>query len=329
MFRLAWRKIHHPCLALLLFSCVWALPGCGKSETPARRDGKLAVAVSIIPQIQLVERIGGDLVDVVSVVQPGESPETFQPSDAAVTTVMQSAVFFRIGLPFERGAWFHALERSGVKVVDTRAGIKLRPIEAHHHDDEAGHDDHAHAGHDHDHDHDHDHGAHQGHDDGLDPHIWVAPTLLMQQARTIAAALGELEPQHAATYQANLEKLLAELTALDADLKALLAPVRGKTFFVFHPAWGYLADAYGLTQQPIERSGKNPSDAELTKLQQQAGTLQVRTIFVQPQNAGPGAQAVAKTVGAQVKSLDPLAPDVLSNLRQVGQSLAAALKDQP
>lgn len=327
MFGLAWRKIFNACLPLLLFSCVWTLSGCGKAETPARRDGKLAVAVSIIPQIQLVERLGGDLVDVVSVVQPGESPETFQPSDAAVTTVMQSAVFFRIGLPFERGAWFKALKNSPVKVVDTRMGIKLRPIEAHHHDDEAGHDDHAHAGHDHDHDHAHD--AHHEHDDELDPHIWVAPTLLMQQARTIAAALCELEPQHAATYQANLEKLLADLTALDAELKALLAPVRGKTFFVFHPAWGYLADAYGLTQQPIERSGKNPSDAELTKLQQLAGTLQVRTIFVQPQNAGPGARAVAQTIGAQVKSLDPLAADVLTNLRQVGQSLAEALKDQP
>ena len=90
-----------------------------------------------------------------------------------------------------------------------------------------------------------------------------------------------------------------------------LVPLRGASVYVYHPSWGYFCDAYGLHQHAIEVEGKDPSDAELTALQAQARRERVKVIFVQPQIAGRSAQAIAKSLGAEVRTLDPLARDVM------------------
>jgi len=298
----------------VLIACI--LGGCGKVE-PARRNGKLAVAVSIVPQAWLTQQIGGDLVDVFVVVQPGEGPETFQPTDAQVSRVMQSAVFFRLGLPFERGAWFDAIQKSrSLRVEDTSAGIKRRKMEAHAH----------HDGHDHGH---HDHHHHHGHEEhNLDPHVWTTPKLLSHQAKRIATVLAQLDPDNAQTYQDNLASLEASLDETDAQIRETLKPFSGKSFFIFHPSWGYFADEYGLTQVAIETEGKNPSDADLTRLQKQARESGIRVVFVQPQNAGPGADAIAKAVNGEVQTIDPLAENVLENMQHVAGLIADSYKSQ-
>jgi zinc transport system substrate-binding protein len=102
--------------------------------------------------------------------------------------------------------------------------------------------------------------------------------------------------------------------------------LRGKTFFVFHPAWGYFADEYGLKQVAIEQEGKEPSDEEATALQRSARQQGVKVVFVQPQIASRGAEAVARAIGARVEVLDPLAPDVLDNLVRAARAIAASYK---
>ena len=175
-------------LGLFLF-----LAGCSDTPEP-NGDGRLAVSVSIAPQAWLVEEIGGEHVDVSVLVKAGESPATFQPSDAEVSRVTRSKLYFRIGVPFENGPWFEALASSrGPRVVDARQGIELRSIEGHSHDD-------------------HDHGSESG-----DPHIWLSPPLLQIQARTIAVALTEQDPAHREEYAARLATLEERLAALDRE----------------------------------------------------------------------------------------------------------------
>ena len=292
--------------ALLAVAVLTVTTGCGQSDPTSSTgapNGKLRVAVSIVPQAWLVEQIGGARVEVLTLVQPGDSPATYQPSDAQISQLMRAAVFFRIGVPFENGPWFAAV--SGTKtldVVDMRRGIKLRRVTA------PDHDDHGH-----------------GHD-GDDPHIWLSPPLLKQQAQTVADALCRLDPDHAGTYRANLIAAKTVLEVTDRAVRERLAPLAGRAFLVFHPSWGYFADAYGLEQVAIEVDGKAPSDHELTAVVTAARRHGVKVIFVQPQIAGSAARAVARLIGGRVEQLDPLAADVPANLLRVADVLAESYR---
>ncbi|NLJ26506.1 MAG: zinc ABC transporter solute-binding protein, partial [Deltaproteobacteria bacterium] len=97
-------------------------------------------------------------------------------------------------------------------------------------------------------------------------------------------------------------------------------------FMVFHPAWGYFANAYGLKQIPIEVEGKEPKAADLKRLIEYAQAQKVKTIFVQPQYSDAIARTIAASIGATVVPADPLAPDWAANLLQMGEKFKAALK---
>ena len=286
-----------------------ALTACAAppQENESASEHTLRIATSIPPQAHLIETIGRGHVHVIALLKPGDDPHTFQPSDRQVSDVMRARVYFRTGVALEYGPWMRALASSGLRVVDLREGVALREIAAgHHNNDENKHGDHAVA--------------------GKDPHIWLAPRLLKTQAETIARTLGELDPDHAAKYEANLARLLEKIDAADAEIRRTLAPLAGRRVYVSHPAWGYFCRAYGLQQEAIERGGRQPSDHELTRLLEKARDDGVKTIFVHSQVAGRPARLVARAIGAdvQVHVIDPLAEDVLVNLIAVARAFADA-----
>ncbi len=304
----------------IVWGCLMAtlppLVGCRPAaRTESASDKPLDVAVSIAPQAWLVRKIGGPHADVLTLVQPADNPHSFQPTDAQVSRLMRAAVYFRIGMPMENGPWFRAIETSGkITIVDMREGITLRPMEkhAHHEADEQAEESHPDA---------HEH-------EGADPHIWLSPPLLKVQARTVAETLSRADPDHKADYQRNLAAVQQELDQLDAHIRAELATVQEKTFVVFHPAWGYFADAYGLKQTAVEIEGKQPTDAELTHLQREVKQLGTKAIFVQPQITGQAAGAIAAAVGARLETLDPQAEDVPQCLLHAAKAIAESYSEQ-
>lgn len=285
----------------LLLVMALLLAACGGD--PAPEDGRLRVAVSVPPQGWLVERIGGDAVAVQVLVPPGASPHSHQLSDRDLAELMRCRVYFRTGVPFERGAWFDAVDGDrGPRVIDLRHGL----IEI----DDGEHE------HDHDHDHHHDH--------GVDPHIWLDPRMLMAQAAGIRDVLAAVEPTAADGFRSRAATVIAELEGLDAELGAQLAPFRDRAFAVYHPAWTRFAAAYDLRQLAIERANGSPSDAELTTLQRSLREEGITTLFVQPQIHGAAAASLAEILGLRVRSLDPLAADPVTNLRTVVAELVAS-----
>jgi zinc transport system substrate-binding protein len=168
--------------------------------------------------------------------------------------------------------------------------------------------------------------GHQDHHGELDPHIWLSPTLVMIQARTILNAFVEIDPDHRAMYAANTKEFVSKLAALDADLKKILAGKKGFQFLVFHPSWGYFARSYGLQQVPIEIEGKDPKPAQLKALIEHAKKKHINVIFVQPQFSSRSAELVANEIGGRVIFADPLASDWSGNLREVAQKFKVALK---
>jgi zinc transport system substrate-binding protein len=143
---------------------------------------------------------------------------------------------------------------------------------------------------------------------------------------SIRDELTKLAPAHAEAFARNHDAFVAELQALDRELHVLLDPLPNRRFLVFHPAWGYFADAYGLTQVPIEREGKEPGARALVALIDQAKREHINVVFVQPQFNRRSAAQVARAIGGVVVAVDPLAADYVDNLRRVGREIAQALQ---
>jgi zinc transport system substrate-binding protein len=177
----------------------------------------------------------------------------------------------------------------------------------------------------------HHRGAGEAHDapessDGLDPHVWISAPLLTAQAANVAAALSRADPAGAGDYAARRDALVAELRGLHAELLRTLAPYKGRAFLVFHPAFGYFADDYGLRQEAVEVEGKAPTPRQLTELIRRAKAVNARVVFVHPQFDPKSAEAVAAALGGVTAPLDPLATDGPANLRRMGAAIRDALE---
>ena len=299
--------------ALLLTSLCLAPAAWAQTQAP------ISTFVSILPQKQMLERVGGNLVRVSVLVQPGQSPHSYEPTPKQMVELAQAQMYFRVGVAFEN-VWIKKIQQAHPKllIADTRKGIKLRSMTpaAHLPSDDHDHDHKNHKGHD----------AHHHHDGELDPHIWTTPLLVKQQALNMRDALIKHSPQHKTQFEAGYKAYAAELDQLHAELNSMLGNTTHKRFMVFHPVWGYLADAYGLKEMAIEVEGKEPSPKTLALIINQAKQDRIRLVFVQPQFSKTAAEQVAKAINGQVATIDPLAEDVLSNLRLVGATLAQALK---
>lgn len=159
-----------------------------------------------------------------------------------------------------------------------------------------------------------------------DPHVWTSPPLVKQQAATVRDTLVALRPAERARFEAGFAGYAAELDALDAELRRVLSGKAQRRFMVFHPAWGYLASAYGLEQIPIEIEGKEPSPQALARIIDRAKVEGIRVVFVQKQFSRTAAEQVARAIGGEVVAIDPLAEDFVGNTRQVARALASALR---
>ncbi len=316
------------------------LSACGDSRS-TRTDpdpgGKLRVMVSVPPQADFVRRVGGEHVVVDVLVGDGQDPHTFSPAPAQMKALSRAQIFFTVGMPFEAPLAAKIAEANRtITLVDTSSGIEKIALECEHpHHGEAGDhpepdagDEPEHGGDDHDHEEGHhDHGEEHHHED--DPHIWLAPNLIKIQARHIADALSAAAPAHRSDFEENLSTFSAELDTLHAELAEKTKPFIGETFFVFHPAFGYFGHTYGIEQAAIEVGGNSPTPKELAAFIADAKEKDVKVLFVQPQFDSRSAEVVAGQLGAGVVSLDPLAPDVLANLRAIADAITAGLGGAP
>jgi zinc transport system substrate-binding protein len=267
------------------------------------------VLASLVPQETLARRVGGDLVTVQVMVAPGRDPHSFEPTPRRIAEVSSADLYWRIGVPFE-AAWLPRIlaTNPALKVLDARDGVRLIPSEPHAPQEAHGEGDQDHA-----------HGGSPG---GADPHIWTSPPIAKSMAAGLRDALSALRPGDAAVFAANYERLAAELDALDAGLRARLAPLSERRFLVFHPAWGYFAETYGLEQVPIERRGKEPGARSLAQTIDLARAAGIRVVLTQPQSNPRPAEQVASAIGARVATVDPLGADYFGTLRRLAGLIA-------
>jgi zinc transport system substrate-binding protein len=283
---------------------------------PSHAKDKPLVFVSILPQKYFVEQIGKDLVDVEVMVLPGANPAIYEPKPVQMTAISKANVYFSIGMPFEN-VWLKKISSANpnMTVVPTDHGTKKLPMTSHHHNDEKeNHKETTHRA--------------MGSDrhNGLDPHIWLSPPMVMMQARMILTALQEIDPVHRPSYEANYQAFIIEILKLDAKLRRIFIDRQGLKFMVFHPSWGYFAHTYGLEQIPIEIEGKEPKPAQLAKLIKHARKENIKAIFVQPQFSTKHASQIAKAINGKVIVTDPLAANWPENLSFVASQINESMK---
>ncbi len=312
----------HNIIFTVLFVAIF-LSACSQPAAPAGQSAdRMTVSVSILPQKYFVERIAGDLAEVNVMVGPGDSPHSYEPKASQMTALSKSDLYFSIGVEFEH-AWMDRISSANpdMTIIDLAQEIALLPAVEHHHEgEELDHDDEDADHNDEDLDHEEDE-----HEDEMDPHVWTSPANGAVLARTIADALIESDPEHTDTYRQNLEVLLKDITQLQSEINTAFEDLTTRKFMVFHPAWGYFAQEFGLEQIPVEVAGSEPSAAELTGLLSEAKDENITVIFAQPEFSTRSADYIASEIGGRVILISPLAEDWLNNLRMVAQTFAEEL----
>lgn len=267
----------------------------------------LEVFVSIPPQKWICDQLGGELIRTHILVDKGRDPHTFEPTPQQMTALTQAKLYFTLDLEFEEQI-LHKLEKSAptLQTVDTADGLPTLTMSEHEHEEHQAHEE---------------KGRHHG---DRDPHVWLSPLNLKIMAATMTQALADHDPANKNIYAEKMQMVSQTLDQLHQQLSNELAPFHHKTFYVFHPAFGYFAHTYSLEQKAIETGGKSPSPKQLSTLISAAKQDGARVIFVQPQFDPKSAAAIATAIKGEVIPLDPLAEDVVSNLKIMGDRIAAA-----
>jgi zinc transport system substrate-binding protein len=282
----------------LLATALSLLPYGAKGET------SLQVWVTLLPQIDLVQQVGGEAVEVTALVNPGESPGSYSPQARELAKLAKADLFFGIGVPTEQ----RVLERMETLLKQVRFigddswrkdSKASEPTSHHDMPKQKTHSDHG----------------------DYDPHTWMDPIQMLAFVDCIASELSTLRPDLSETFTKRATDLKAELNAIDAAIRIEQAPYVGRHFYINHPSLGHFAKRYGLVQDSLEIQSSRPSAARLAKLVAQARKDQINAVFVQPQFNRSSAEVLARALKCPILTVDPLAIDYRANLRRVSQAL--------
>lgn len=259
------------CLALAL------LAGCGVQ--PTSPPGQIKVAVSIPPIADFVRQVGGNQVVVETLVPPGASVHTYEPTPQQARFVAEADVLVLngVGLEFWAKDMIDASGNVQLLVMDTSQGIVILQEEG------------------------------EGQTSG-NPHVWLDPRNARAQVEHVRDALILADPAHGDDYAQNAQTYVAQLESLDAEIQAEVNGWAHKEFISFHTAFTYFAQRYGLKAAAVieESPGKEPSPDYLAKVVDIARSIPARAIFAEPQLSPKVAETIAEESDKQVITLDPL-----------------------
>ena len=272
-------------------------------------DNGLSIAVSIPPQEWFVSQIAGDNVQVTVLAGPGTNPHNFEPAPRQIQSLASANAWILSGAEFEISLLPKVKNLfPNLLIVDGTHGVRFRTLEEHDHDrlHEYNVNGDASAPH-------------------LDRHTWLGREPAKILAAHIKDTLIMADNANEKLYRQKYENVIQLIDNEFNELMVILAPLRGKSVFVYHPSFGYFLDEFGIHQEAVETGGKEPGPRQLGNLIEKIMEEQAIAVFVQTQFPVNAAKTVAASVGAELIGLDPLAPDWLENIKRMGQALRKAI----
>jgi zinc transport system substrate-binding protein len=300
-------------LMVLTTLMLYQMTGCTRPHS-GKNSNTVKIAVSILPQQYFVRKIGGNLVDIITLVPPGASPHSYEPKPSQMVELSQCSLYFTIGIDFE-AAWQDRLRSASkqLKIIPTDTGIEKIASSGEHHE----------------HGEQHERKHMQGDHERFDPHIWLSPELVKHQAGIICDALVAADSLHKETYRMNLANFIQGIETLQKEIWQIRNGCpEDHGFMIFHPAWAYFAREFNLTEYPLEIDGKEPSPRELVNLVTFAKEKNITTIFIQPQFSPQTALQIAKEIGASTVEVNDLAEDWAENLLKVATVTSSCSHDK-
>lgn len=273
-------------LAVLLAAIMaFAVSGCAAQE-----DAAFTVVTSFYPMYVLTRNVT-EGIDGVAVVNMAEQSvgclHDYQLQTRDMVTLEGASALVINGGGMEQFMEKVFSLRSDLPVIDAGDGIEML---------ESGETDH--------HDHEHEHGE----DEIKNAHVWLNPRLACVQVQNIADGLAAADPANADAYAANAQRYVEKLTALDEEIRAMLAPYAGSEIITFHEAFVYFAEAYDLHVAGLieHEPGEEPGTREIAQTCDLVNTLGIGALFVEPQYPQRAAETISRETGASIYSLDPV-----------------------
>ena len=271
----------------------------GASDTTVSSSSGLSVkkpiiAVTIVPEQTFAEAVCGDLADVITMVPPGNSPENYEPTAEKMEKFSDASLYFSIGVPTEEA---NILPNAGdVKVISLQDKVAAVYPERTFESGER------------------------------DPHIWLSPKRVKVMVETIAQEMSELDEANKETYEKNAKAYIEQLDALDKQIVSALEGVQSKKFIVYHPAFGYFADDYGLTMYALEEGGKEATAQHLQDMVDLAKKENIKAIFYQEEIDSSQSAAFAEEIGGKTMQLSPLDANYIENLKSMADLMAEIMQ---
>jgi zinc transport system substrate-binding protein len=252
--------------AILMVSGIACSPGAPSGGSD---DGKVTVAVSVYPLLDVAERVGDGPVEVTSVVPPGAEPHDIELSPNQVDQLLDADVVLYVGAGFQPAVEEVVANRDEV-TIDVLAEVEP-----------AGRS---------------------------DPHVWLDPVLMVDVVGAVGRALGRADPQGSGAYETRATDYREDIEALHERFQQGLDECERRTFVTTHAAFGHLARRYGLVQLSIAGLSpeSEPDPARLAELEDLVQREGVTTVFTEPLVSPRVAETLARETGARVAVLDPL-----------------------
>lgn len=283
-------------LILVISLCIPFMNSCENTVENSEEAKKFTIAVTILPEQELVEAVCGERANVITIVPLGSSPESYEPTTQQIEELAGADLYFSIGVPCE--------EAKSIAEPEKAVLVKLNEKAA------AAYDELMFA------------------ENSRDPHIWLSPKRIVVMVNAIANEMSKLDPANAEEYKTNAVSYIAMLMQTSTYIKGLFKdlPEEDRVFLTFHPAYGYFADEYGLTMYSLEEEGKEATAQDLQDMIDFALENDIKVMFTQAESDSTQPSTFASEVGGETIVLNPLAKDYLENIKIMAEKIAGALK---
>ena len=301
-------------LMLAFFALVLGACGQRASQDNSNETKGMKIVTSFYPVYAMVKEVSGDLNDV-RMIQSSSGIHSYEPSANDIAAIYDADIFIYHSHTLESwaGSLDPSLQKSKVKVIEASDGMTLERVPGLE-DMEAG----------------------NGVDEKTlyDPHTWLDPEKVAEEAQIIADKLSEQDSANKETYQKNAQNFSAKAQDLTKKYQPIFENADQKTFVTQHTAFSYLAKRFGLNQLGIAgiSPDQEPSPRQLTEIQEFVKTYKVKTIFTESNASSKVANTLVKSTGVTLKTLNPLEADpqndksYLENLEENLSVLAQELK---
>ncbi|PID59228.1 MAG: hypothetical protein CR986_07050 [Ignavibacteriae bacterium] len=244
------------------------------------------ISVTLVPYADFVKQITGNRAKVKTLIPPGANAHFLELSPKSVQEITESDIYFSVGELFR----IEKEIQSKVKVeniVDCSKGIEVIDKNS---------------------------------------HYWLSVANVKIITQNMLDELIKKYPQHKNYFINNRTKFINKLDSINSKIKEKLISKKNRNLFVYHPAWTYLANDYGLNEISIERDGKSPKAQELKNFIKFAKEQNASCIFFDPNFDESSVKTIANSLNINIDSLNPLPENFLENLEEIGNKLEKHLR---